>query len=160
MADVPTFAVPFGFLGITRADRDAALIVAGVPLDIGTTNRAGARDGPRAIRQASRMLVDGAHPHFWTDPATLPIADAGDFAIALGDTLGSLALIQQQAADIASTALPCRCCARVQKKAVRRSLWCISTRMSTHGPTISGRLMRMAQYFTMPSMKGWSTRSG
>jgi agmatinase len=101
MADVPTFAVPFGFLGITRADRDAALIVAGVPLDIGTTNRAGARDGPRAIRQASRMLVDGAHPHFWTDPATLPIADAGDFAIALGDTLGSLALIQQQAADIA-----------------------------------------------------------
>jgi agmatinase len=100
MSNLPTFAVPSRFLGLTRTDREAAFVVAGIPLDIGTTNRAGARDGPRAIRAASRMLVDGAHPTFWVDPVTLPVADIGDFAIALGDTQRSLALIAEQAAGI------------------------------------------------------------
>jgi agmatinase len=68
-------------------------------MDIGTTNRAGARFGPAAIRQASRMLVDGAHPHHWSDPATLPIADVGDLSIALGDIPESLKLIEQQASE-------------------------------------------------------------
>ena len=44
------------------------------------------------------MLVDGDHPHWWIDPATLPVADIGDFDIALGDIPNSLALIQAQAA--------------------------------------------------------------
>jgi agmatinase len=101
MDPAPTFAVPGSFLGVARRDRAAAFAVAGVPLDLGTTNRAGARDGPRAIRQASRMLVDGAHPEFWIEPARLPLADIGDFALALGDIPASLALIEQQAAGIA-----------------------------------------------------------
>jgi agmatinase len=46
------------------------------------------------------MLVDGAHPTRWTDPATLALADVGDFRIALGDLPASLALIEQQAAGI------------------------------------------------------------
>jgi agmatinase len=100
MAGIPTFATPPGFLGISRADRDAAFTVAGVPFDIGTTNRAGTREGPAAIRRASRMLVDGAHPAFWVDPAELDLADSGDFDIALGDIGKSLALIEAQAADI------------------------------------------------------------
>jgi agmatinase len=97
MAGTPTFATPPGFLGITRADRDAAFTIAGIPFDIGTTNRAGTRDGPAAIRRASRMLVDGAHPAFWVDPAELDLADIGDFKIALGDIPRSLALIEAQA---------------------------------------------------------------
>jgi agmatinase len=97
MADRPTFAIPPGFLGLTRADREAAFTVAGIPLDLGTTNRAGARDGPAAIRRASRMLVDGAHPGFWVDPLTLDLADIGDLAIALGDIPASLAAIEAQA---------------------------------------------------------------
>jgi agmatinase len=101
MAGTPTFAISPRFLGIARADRDAALVVAGVPFDIGTTNRAGTRDGPAAIRRASRMLVDGAHPAFWVDPATLDLSDIGDFAIALGDIPGSLARIEAQAEGIA-----------------------------------------------------------
>lgn len=101
MAGVPTFATPPGFLGVTRTGTDADFVVAGIPLDLGTTNRAGARDGPRAIRQASRMLVDGAHPTRWVDPAVVALSDAGDFAIALGDIPASLALIEQQAAGIA-----------------------------------------------------------
>jgi agmatinase len=101
MTGPPTFAIRPSFLGVARQDAAADLVVAGIPLDIGTTNRAGARDGPRAIRQASRMLVDGAHPTLWTDPATLSLADVGDFRIALGDLQASLALIEQQAAGIA-----------------------------------------------------------
>jgi agmatinase len=96
----PTFAVPPGFLGIERRDRAAAITLAGIPLDIGTTNRSGVRDGPRAIRQASRMLVDGAHPTTWVDPAHLSLSDVGDFRIALGDLPASLQLIEEQAAEL------------------------------------------------------------
>jgi agmatinase len=101
MAGVPTFAIPSTFLGILRLQAEANIHIAGIPLDIGTTNRSGARFGPTAIRQASRMLVDGDHPHWWVDPATLPVADVGDFDIALGDIENSLALIQEQAAAYA-----------------------------------------------------------
>lgn len=100
MAGPPTFATPPGFLGIDRAARDAALTIAGIPFDIGTTNRSGTREGPAAIRRASRMLVDGAHPAFWVDPAHLDLADIGDFEIALGDIEKSLALIRSQAEGI------------------------------------------------------------
>jgi agmatinase len=98
MAGTPTFATPPSFLGISRHTAGAACTIAGIPLDIGSTNRAGARDGPRAIRQASRMLVDGAHPSHWIDPATLDLADIGDFSLALGDIAKSLRLIEEQAA--------------------------------------------------------------
>jgi len=95
----PTFATPPGFLGLTRSDPAAAICIAGIPLDLGVTNRAGAREGPAAIRRASRMLVDGIHPSHWVDPLTLDIADIGDFALALGDLTGSLAAIEAQAAQ-------------------------------------------------------------
>lgn len=98
----PTFAVPSTFLGVDSRDRDAPVCVAGAPLDIGTTNRSGARFGPAAIRQASRMLVDGDHPTRWIEPAArLGLADIGDFDIALGDIAKSLALIEAQARPIA-----------------------------------------------------------
>jgi agmatinase len=99
MAGTPTFATPAGFLGLTRLDRAAAFTVAGIPFDIGTTNRAGTREGPAAIRRASRMLVDGAHPTFWVEPAELDLVDIGDFKIALGDIPVSLALIEAQAKE-------------------------------------------------------------
>src|SRR5262249_25622474 len=94
----PTFAVPPAFLGVARHDGAAAFCVAGIPLDIATTNRSGARGGPQAIRHASRMLVDGHHPTSWVDPATFSLADLGDFTLALGEVEKSLALIEQQAA--------------------------------------------------------------
>jgi agmatinase len=99
MTGIPTFALAPSFLGVTRSRADARYLVAGIPLDIGTTNRAGARFGPQAIRQASRMLVDGAHPVHWVEPAAMPLADIGEFEIALGDIEKSLALIEAQAAD-------------------------------------------------------------
>ena len=100
MTTPPTFAAPPTFLGVSRTNRDAAYVVAGIPLDIGTTNRTGARDGPQAIRRASRMLTDGDHPAHWIEPATLNLADSGEFHIALGDIQASLRLIEQQATGI------------------------------------------------------------
>jgi agmatinase len=100
MAGVPTFASPASFLGVDRRDPKAEFVVAGIPLDIGTTNRAGARDGPAAIRRASRMLVDGEHPEFWIEPAMLALADVGDLQLALGDIPESLRLIEQQASEL------------------------------------------------------------
>jgi agmatinase len=96
-----TYAVAPTFLGVARRDRDAAICVAGIPFDLGTSNRSGTRFGPAAIRHASRMLVDGAHPHHWIEPATLPLADIGDFALALGDIPASLARIEEAAAGLA-----------------------------------------------------------
>ncbi len=69
MAGVPTYAVPASFLGVSRTDPEADFVVAGVPMDIGTTNRAGTRDGPAAIRRASRMLTDGDRPEHRVEPA-------------------------------------------------------------------------------------------
>ena len=100
MVGVPTYAVPPGFLGLARRDPDADYVVAGIPMDIGTTNRAGSRDGPVAIRRASRMLTDGAHPEHWVEPVSMALADIGDFDLALGDIPGSLAAIQSQAERI------------------------------------------------------------
>jgi agmatinase len=97
MTLVPTFATPPGFLGLKLREA-GAIAIAGIPLDLGVTNRAGTRDGPAAIRRASRMLVDGSHPTTRVDPRALPLADVGDFTLALGDLQASLALIEQQAA--------------------------------------------------------------
>ncbi len=100
MTGVATYAVPPTFLGTSRRDRAAPICIAGIPLDLGTTNRSGARFGPGAIRQASRMLVDGEHPQHRVDATKLPLADIGDFSIALGDLVASIALIEEEAQEL------------------------------------------------------------
>ena len=100
MTDVPTFATRPSFLGIERSDPKAAICVAGIPYDLGTSNRPGARFGPAAIRQASRMLVDGDHPIAGIAPAATDIADIGDFRIVHGEIQASLIAIEKQAEPI------------------------------------------------------------
>jgi agmatinase len=100
MTSVPTFATRPTFLGVERSDVDAAICIAGIPFDLGTSNRPGARFGPAAIRQASRMLVDGDHPASWAEMERLDLADIGDFRIAHGDIQGTLAKIEEQAAPL------------------------------------------------------------
>lgn len=62
---------------LTPAQRYA---VAGIAWDGSTTNRPGARFGPRAIRQASHMLCDGGHPLFGLSPLGA-VGDAGDLSL-------------------------------------------------------------------------------
>jgi len=100
MTSVPTFATRPTFLGVERTSADAAICIAGVPFDLGTSNRPGARFGPSAIRQASRMLVDGDHPASRAEIEALDLADIGDFRIVHGDIAGTLARIEEQAAAI------------------------------------------------------------
>ena len=100
MIPVPTFAIRPTFLGVERTNADAAICVAGIPFDLGTSNRPGARFGPAAIRQASRMLVDGDHPASWAEIEAMDLADIGDFRIAHGHIEGTLAKIEEQAASI------------------------------------------------------------
>jgi len=102
MTGVAPFALPPTFLGVARDDPNSPVCVAGVPFDLGSTNRVGARFGPSAMRQASRMLVDGDHPLHWVNPSApgSALADIGNFAIALGDIAQSLVQIEAQAARI------------------------------------------------------------
>ena len=63
MSDTPTFAVRPSFLGIERSDPAAAICVAGIPYDLGTSNRPGARFGPvpaakKALERAGLTLKD------------------------------------------------------------------------------------------------------
>src|ERR1700730_9379343 len=97
MTGPATFSLPPNFLGVGNRERNARFCIAGVPLYIGTTNRSGARFGPDAIRRASRMLVDGAHPNRWVDPSgRMQLADTA-FHIALGDIPTIFELIEKQA---------------------------------------------------------------
>src|SRR5439155_19425424 len=108
MTATPTFAVRPSFLGIERNDPAAAICVAGIPFDLGTSNRPGARFGPAATRQASRMLVDGDHPIARSTPAAQDIADIGDFAIAHGDIAGPPAAIEAHARPLKHLVAPGR----------------------------------------------------
>lgn len=101
MSGAPAFAAHSTFLATRNVDCAAPWCIAGAPLDLGTSNRPGARFGPAAIRAASRMLIDGCHPTLHVDAAHLPIADIGNFEIALGDIAQSYDLIERQASTIA-----------------------------------------------------------
>jgi agmatinase len=69
-----------GFMKAGAPTAQTPFAVAGVALDGSTTNRPGARFGPRAIRTASHMLCDGTHPHFNLTPEGL-LGDAGDLPL-------------------------------------------------------------------------------
>ena len=68
------------FMKAPAASEDQSYAVAGVAWDGSTTNRPGARMGPRAIRQASHMLCDGIHPHFNLSPEGR-LCDVGDLPL-------------------------------------------------------------------------------
>ena len=68
------------FLKVPAADARHAFALAGIAWDGATTNRPGARFGPRAIREASHMLCDGVHPLFDVG-AEGKLGDAGDLPL-------------------------------------------------------------------------------
>ncbi len=100
------------FLGVTGCDltEPATLdgldvVIVGAPFDGGTTNRPGARFGPRAIRQACYLPHDGSRPSLAlrTDAlADLRVADAGDVELYSGDTERSIAALEGAVRTVAA----------------------------------------------------------
>lgn len=95
--EMPRFAGPGTMLRLPGATDAAELNVCfvGVPLDIGTSNRSGARYGPRQIRNESVLIrpynmATGAAPF-----ESLQVADLGDVPINTFDLKKSLAIIEK-----------------------------------------------------------------
>lgn len=92
----PTYSAPHTFMGLPQTLASAGFAIAGIPFDLGTSNRPGTRFGPDAIRRASRMLIDGSHPAHLSTEA--PRAwDAGNFSVVHGDIPATLDGITKQA---------------------------------------------------------------
>lgn len=98
MAGLPTYASKTSFLSLENTNRNAEFCIAGIPYDIGTSFRTGARFGPEAIRSISRMLLDGMNPVGWKNILELDLADIGNFELLIGDALESMKRIEAQAA--------------------------------------------------------------
>lgn len=89
---VPRFAGMATFMRFPAADDAAGLDIAlaGVPFDLGITNRTGARHGPREIRSMS-SLIRRAHPVSGITPCEIcRVADVGDVAVNPVDLQDSL----------------------------------------------------------------------
>ena len=92
---VPRFAGPATFARLPRIDQveKADIAVVGVPFDTGVSYRPGARFGPSAIREASRLLRP-YNPGLDVSPfATAQVVDAGDIAVnpfSIGDAVETL----------------------------------------------------------------------
>ena len=108
-AIVPRFAGPTTFMRLpavaTAEGLDIALV--GIPWDGGTTNRAGARHGPREIRSQS-SLMRRVHHVSGTEPFSLAkVADVGDVSVNPINLLDGLKRIEDGiAAIVAAGALP------------------------------------------------------
>ena len=94
---MPRFGGPATFMRLPAVSLDAGLDAAfiGVPLDIGTSNRPGARLAPRQIRDESRML----RPYNMATRAapfdSLRVADIGDVPINTFNLAKSIAIIEE-----------------------------------------------------------------
>lgn len=98
----PRFAGPVTFMRLpqreTAAELDIALL--GVPFDLGTTNRAGPRHGPREIRNAS-SIIRRVHPLTRLEPCRLcRVADVGDTPTNPADLMISLAMIEERVCEL------------------------------------------------------------
>ena len=94
--EMPRYAGPGTMFRLPSADTAQGLdiAIAGVPLDIGTSNRTGTRFGPRQIRNESVMvrpycMATGAAPF-----DSFQVADVGDVALNSYDLLKSVDIIE------------------------------------------------------------------
>jgi len=98
-----TYAGALSFLR-RRYSRDLAgvdVAVTGIPLDLATTNRPGARFGPAAIRRASAIMAWGKPWPWGFDPfAHLAVVDYGDCVFDFGLPATVVPAIEQHAATV------------------------------------------------------------
>lgn len=99
---VPRFAGPATFARLPRLDEvgRADVAVVGVPFDSGVSYRPGARFGPSAVREASRLLRP-YHPGLDVSPfAAAQVADAGDIACNPFDIRAAVETIEEAASGL------------------------------------------------------------
>ncbi|UBU15355.1 agmatinase [Nonomuraea gerenzanensis] len=99
---VPRFAGPATFARLPRLDQveRADVAVVGVPFDTGVSYRPGARFGPAAVREASRLLRP-YHPGLDVSPfERAQVADAGDIAVNPFDIGAAIETIEGAADDL------------------------------------------------------------
>lgn len=89
----------------TRDLGEADVAVIGIPYDLATTNRSGARLGPRAIRSVSANLAWETAVNGWGfDPfERISVVDYGDFGFDPGLPAGVPAELESQAAAVLAT---------------------------------------------------------
>jgi agmatinase len=87
------------FMACDADYQDAGIVLFGAPFDSTTSNRPGARFGPRAIRQESFGL-ETYSPWLDKDLTDCTVFDAGDLELPFGDSEQTLALIREQTATI------------------------------------------------------------
>jgi len=106
IGDTSMFSNVYSYLGLpfSRDLDDASIdaVVMGVPYDLGTSGRAGARSGPNAIRQASANLRWEEQRWPWTFSLgdKLTATDYGDIQFMWGDSDDMLARVEDHAARI------------------------------------------------------------
>lgn len=101
-AKVPRFAGHATFMRLPAVASAEGLDIAlvGIPWDGGTTNRAGARHGPREVRNLS-SLMRSTHHVFKTEPFKVAnVADVGDVSVNPIDLLDGLRRIEAGMAEI------------------------------------------------------------
>lgn len=101
-AKVPRFADVATFMRSRRLDitKDLDVALVGVPFDMGVNFRTGARQGPSAVREASRIIRQ-VHPTTNVAPFRLcNVADVGDAPVNALDAAKSIGMIEQYFAEI------------------------------------------------------------
>ncbi len=106
-ADSSIYANVFSFLGLPLSrdlTPDVDAVVMGVPYDLATSGRAGARSGPTAIRQASAQLrwEDKRWPWRFSLASALNVIDYGDLNFDEGDSHTMVQSVVKNAASIMS----------------------------------------------------------
>ena len=101
--EMPRFGGPATFMRLPATDGPADVAVIGVPLDIGASNRSGARFGPRAIRAESCLI----RPYNMATRAapfdSLTIVDGGDVALNTFNLAASVDLITEHVAGVCAS---------------------------------------------------------
>lgn len=108
-AEVPRFAGLSTFMRLPAVASAAGLDIAliGIPWDGGTTNRAGARHGPREVRNMSSLMRSAHHASGVAPFEIANIADVGDLSVNPIDVMDGIARIEAgMAAVVATGALP------------------------------------------------------
>jgi agmatinase len=108
----PQFGPDITFLGVDRCTwdepdtyADADVVILGAPFDGGTSNRSGARFGPKAIRETCYLPHDGSRPSLALRVdglRDLRVYDAGDVEMFSGDAERSVRDLQEAVHAVAA----------------------------------------------------------